>query len=130
MTVARGTAGERGGGVRRRRRRSGARGGKSREGGKGRGRVREVGRIGTSPGIHPRGQGKQEVARGSRRWRRGGARASARAVPLSGRKTTKEGGPGGLGRLLAGPACCCWAAQGRGGPGKFLYPFLFSFLIF
>ena len=67
---------------------------------------------------------------GSRRWRRGGARASARAVPLSGRKTTEEGGPGGLGRLLAGPACCCWAAQGRGGPGKFLSPFLFSFLIF
>ena len=71
-------------------------------------------------------QAGREVA-----WR-GGARARrARSVPLSGRKTTEEGGPGGLGRLLAGPACCGWAAQG-GEPQvspSFLL-FLFSFLIF
>ena len=51
---------------------------------------------------------------GSRRWRRGGARASARAVPLSGRKTTEEGGQVGW--------AACWlgrpAAAGlhRGSP--------------
>ena len=68
---------------------------------------------------------------GSRRWRRGGARASARAVPLSGRKTTEEGGPRGLGRLLAGPACCGWAAQGKPqvSPSFFYFCFLF-FLTF
>ena len=61
-------------------------------------------------------QAGREVA-----WR-GGARARwARSVPLSGRKTTEEGGPGGLGRLLAGPAFCGWAAQGEA-PGK---PLLF-----
>ena len=66
-------------------------------------------------------QAGREVA-----WR-GGARARwARSVPLSGRKTTEEGGPGGLGRLLAGPACCGWAAQG-GAPGKPLLPFIFVF---
>ena len=46
-----------------------------------RGGVREVGRIGTSPGIHPRGQGKQEVARGSRRWP-GRVAARAGRVPV------------------------------------------------
>ena len=45
-----------------------------------------------------------------------------------GGKTTEEGGPGGLGHLLAGPACCCWAAQGRA-PGKLLLFIYFCFLI-
>ena len=64
---------------------------------------------------------------GGRRWRGAAVRARrARAVPLSGRKTTEEGGPGGLGRLLAGPACCGWAAQG-GAPGKPLLLFIFVF---
>ena len=44
-------------------------------------------------------QAGREVA-----WRGGTRARRARAVPLSGRKTTEEGGPGGLGRLLAGPA--------------------------
>ena len=63
---------------------------------------------------------------GSRRWRRGGARASARAVPLSGRKTTEEG-PGGLGRLLAGrPAA---AGLRRGGEAQ-VSPSFLLFLFF
>ena len=93
----------------------------------GRGRVRAV------RGSCVASSGASRAREGSRRWPAGGEVARARAgerrahaVPLSGRKTTEEG-PGGLGRLLAGPACCCWAAQGRGGPGKpLLLLFLFS----
>ena len=91
------------------------RGRESRGRGGGRGRVIAVrqlrGFVRGVPGDEEEAGGGQ----GSRRWRRGGARVSARAVPLSGRKTTEEG-PGGLGRLLAGPACCGWAAQGGGSP--------------
>ena len=77
-----------------------------------------------------------EGVRGSRRWPAGGEVARARAgerrahaVPLSGRKTTEEGGPGGLGRLLAGPPCCGWAAQGKPqvSPSFFISVFLFFF---
>ena len=76
--------------------------------------------------VHPERRGEDRQAGREEAWR-GGARARrAHAVPLSGRKTTEEGGPGGLGRLLAGPACCGWAAQG-GAPGKpLLLLFLFS----
>ena len=45
---------------------------------------------------------------------------------LLGRGGEDDRGAGGLGRLLAGPACCCWAAQGRA-PGKLLLFFLFLF---
>ena len=64
-TVARGTAGERGGGVRRRRRRSGARGEKSREGGKGRGRVRESQGLRGAPWRRLGGAGEAGGGRGS-----------------------------------------------------------------
>ena len=74
-----------------------------------RGGVREVGRIGTSPGIHPRGQGKQEVARGSRRWPRQRRRAPRLAsVRPPGRGGRGQGGGGGLGRP---------DGAGPGGPG-------------
>ena len=65
------------------------------------------------------GGGKQEVE--ARRCARVGTRRS----PV-GEEDDRGGGPGGLGRLLAGPACCGWAAQG-GAPGKpLLLLFLFS----
>ena len=74
-----------------------------------------------------------EGVRGSRRWPAGGrwrARVPASVghtpVLLAEEEGDRGGGPGGLGRLLAGPACCCWAAQGRGGPGKPLLLFCFS----
>ena len=63
-------------------------------------------------------QAGREVA-----WR-GGARARRARSPPSVEDEGDRGG-GGLGRLLAGPACC-WAAQG-GAPGKpLLLLFLFS----
>ena len=67
-------------------------------------------------------QAGREVA-----WR-GGARARrARSPPSVEDEDDRVGG--GLGRLLAGPACCCWAAQG-GGPGKSPSFIFFCFLIF
>ena len=64
------------------------------------------------------GQGKQEVE--ARRCACVGHAPS----PCRGGRRQGRGGPGGLGRLLAGPACCCWAAQGRA-PGKPLLSFIF-----
>ena len=127
--TARGRGGDGGRGVMvaRLRLRSGSRGRGSRRGGESSGESeRAVGAAWRRPGV-PGRRG------GSRRWpgEAGGGGAAVRArrprvIPLSGRKTTEEGGPGGLGRLLAGPACCGWAAQGEA-PGKpLLLLFLFS----
>ena len=67
--------------------------------------------------IHPERRGEDRQTGREEAWR-GGARARRpHSVPLSGRKMTEEGEPGGLGHLLVGLACCCWAAQGRA-PGK------------
>ena len=127
----RGETGGHGNGERRQRWRSGLQGGERTRGGGRNERVR--GRSGLR-GVVRGVPGDEEEAgggQGSRRWRRGGARASARAVPLSGRKTTEEG-PGGLGRLLAGPACCGWAAQGKPqvSPSFFYFCFSIFFLTF
>ena len=65
-------------------------------------------------------QAGREVA-----WR-GGARAPGTLRSPVGEEDDRGGGPGGLGRLLAGPACCGWAAQG-GAPGKPLLLFIFVF---
>ena len=65
-------------------------------------------------------QGDEEGARQAGRlvaWR-GGARARRARSPPSVEDEDDRGG-GGLGRLLAGPASYCWAAQG-GAPGKLL----------
>ena len=76
--------------------------------------------------------GKEEEAgggQGSRRWRRGGARASAHAVPLSGGKTTEEGGQAGWAASWLGrPAA---AGLRRGGEAQVSPSFFyFCFLIF
>ena len=128
-----GTTGRRGGGggygngERWRRLRSGALGEEREQGG----RRNERARGAWPPPWH------WEGVRGSRRWpavgevaraRAGERRAHARPPGRGGRRQGR-GGPGGLGRLLAGPACCCWAAQGRGGPGKSSF-LLFLFSIF
>ena len=63
-------------------------------------------------------------------WR-GGARVRRARSPPSVEDEDDRGG-GGLGRLLAGPACCCWVAQG-GGPGKspsFIFVFYFFDICF
>ena len=105
-------------------------GGREREN-QGRGRNERVGeRCGASRGVVRSIQSDEGRTgrQGGRRWRGAAVRARrARAVPLSGRKTTEEGGPGGLGRLLAGPACCGWAAQGKPqvSPSLFYFCFLF-----
>ena len=54
-------------------------------------------------------QAGREVA-----WR-GGARARRARSPPSVEDEDDRGG-GGLGRLLAGPACCCWARGARQKP--------------
>ena len=54
-------------------------------------------------------QAGREVA-----WR-GGARARRARSPPSIEDEDDRGG-GGLGRLLAGPACCCWARGARQKP--------------
>ena len=68
-----------------------------------------------------------EVARA-----RAGERRAHALVLLSEEGDDRRQRGGGLGRLLAGPAS--WAAQGRGGPGKSLLPFIsvffFNFLTF
>ena len=66
------------------------------------------------------GQGKQEVE--ARRCARVGTRRS----PV-GEEDDRGGGPGGLGRLLAGPTCCGWAAQGKPQVSPSFY---FCFLFF
>ena len=80
--------------------------------------------------------GRSRRRGGSRRWpgkqeveARRCARVGTRRSPV-GEEDDRGGGPGGLGRLLAGPACCGWAAQGKGGPGKSLLPFISVFYFF
>ena len=60
-------------------------------------------------------------------WRGAVARARRAHSPPSVEDEDDRGG-GGLGRLLAGPASYCWAAQG-GAPGKLLPFIYFCFLI-
>ena len=84
---------------------------------KNRGRVRESrGGRGVVPG-HPDEEGRGRQAGELVAWR-GGARARRAHSPPSVEDEDDRGG-GGLGRLLAGPASYCWAAQG-GAPGKLL----------
>ena len=87
-----------------------------------------LGGSGRHRGIHPRGQGKQEVARGSRRWPRQRRRAPRLAsVRPPGRGGRGQGGGGGLGRLGR------LVAPGRlrvSGPGRFSALFYFFFLLF
>ena len=60
---------------------------------------------------------KQEVASRGGRWRaRVPASVGHTPVPLAEEEGDRGGGPGGLGRLLAGPACCCWARGARQKP--------------
>ena len=126
MSGRRGETGGHGNGERRQRWRSGALGEeRTREEGEREG-VRAVRGSAWRCSGRPSVEGEDRQAGREVAWR-GGARARrAHSVPLSGRKTTEEGGPGGLGRLLAGPACCGWAAQG-GAPGKPLLSFIFVF---
>ena len=77
-----------------------------------------------------------EGVRGSRRWPAGGEVARARAgerrahaVPLSGRKTTEEGGARWAGPPVGWAGLLQLGCTGEA-PGKSLSPFLFSFLIF
>ena len=98
----------------------------------------ERGRGGEEPRESEREQGEGVASFQAIQTRRGGAgrqaswwrgavaraRAGHTPLPLSRTKTTEEGG--GLGRLLAGPASCCWAAQG-GAPGKLLLLFISVF---
>ena len=86
-------------------------------GGESRGRVRESrgGGVASSRASRRGGEGRQEGREVA--WRGGGRARRPHSPPSVGTKTTEEGG--GLGRLLAGPACCGWAAQG-GAPGKLL----------
>ena len=91
--------------------------GETRESGRGsRGRV-------ASPGASRRGG--ERVGRQGGWWRGAAARARIGHAPilLSRTKTTEEGPVGWAG------AGCCWAAQG-GGPGKYPFLLLFSFLFF
>ena len=127
-TEGRGDGGERVGGELRRRQRFG-RG--EREMSRGRGRVRERGkgpgrRVASFQGIQTR---RGEAGRQGGRWRgQRSARASARSCLARGGGEDDRGG-GGLGHQLAGPACCCWAAQGEA-PGKLLlFNFVFYFFL-
>ena len=81
-------------------------------------RARESAReVGVARGVVPghsdeEGRGRQagrEVAWG------GGVRARRARSPPSVEEEDDRGG-GGLGRLLAGPACCCWARGARQKP--------------
>ena len=95
------------------------------EEGKNRGRVRE--RAGEGVASFQAIQTRRGGAGRQASWWRGAvahARAGHTPLPLSRTKTTEEGG--GLGRLLAGPASCCWAAQG-GAPRKLLLLFISVF---
>ena len=84
-------------------------------------RARESAReVGWLRGVARPFQGDEEGARQAGRlvaWR-GGARTRRARSPPSVEDEDDRGG-GGLGRLLAGPASYCWAAQG-GAPGKLL----------
>jgi len=68
------------------------------------------------------GGGKQEVE--ARRCARVGTRRS----PVG--EEDDRGGARWAGPPPGWPACCCWAAQGRGGPGKSLLPFISVFYFF
>ena len=84
---------------------------------------------GVVPG-HPDEEGEGRQAGELVAWR-GGARARRARSPPSVEDEDDRGG-GGLGRLLAGPAGYCWAAQG-GAPGKLLlllFILVFYFLTF
>ena len=84
---------------------------------KNRGRVREYGGgdVASFQGIQTRWG---EAGRQASWWRGAVARARRAHSPPSVEDEDDRGG-GGLGRLLAGPASYCWAAQG-GAPGKLL----------
>ena len=96
------------------------------EEGKNRGRVRESrGGRGVVRGIEGDEKGARQAGR-EVAWR-GGARAPGTLRSPVGEEDDRGGGPGGLGRLLAGPACCGWAAQGKPqvSPSFFYFCFLF-----
>ena len=72
---------------------------------------------------HPDEEGRGRQAGREVAWPAERARVGTQ---LLGERGEDDRGGGGLGRLLAGPACCGWAAQG-GAPGKpLLLLFLFS----
>ena len=63
---------------------------------------------------HPDEEGRGRQAGREVAWR-GGARARRARSPPSVEDEDDRGG-GVLGRLLAGPACCCWARGARQKP--------------
>ena len=82
--------------------------------------------------------GPSRAARGGQAGREGGgvarwrARAPGTLRSPVGKEDDRGGEPGGLGHLLAGPACCGWAAQGKPqvSPSFFYFCFSIFFLTF
>ena len=114
MSGRRGEAGGHGNGERWRRLRSGALGEeRTREEGEREGGEKDWGGA-WRRSRHPDEEGRGRQAGELVAWR-GGARARRAHSPPSVEDEDDRGG-GGLGRLLAGPACCCWARGARQKP--------------
>ena len=110
----RGEAGGHGNGERWRRLRSGALGEeRTREEGEREGGEKDRGGCVASFQASRRGGERQAGREGGGVAERVAADGCGAGTHLLGRGGEDDRGAGGLGRLLAGPACCCWAAQGR-----------------